>query len=83
MDTLGFEPKAFRIRSGCATTPPCALATTAPVSITLHMVCKNDLSRRLCVIAMGTTNYTATKAAMIVTTIAMPAEMTHDWHDAF
>jgi hypothetical protein len=26
MDTLGFEPRAFRMRSGCDTTTPCALA---------------------------------------------------------
>ena len=25
MDTLGFEPRAFRMRSGCDTTTPCAL----------------------------------------------------------
>ena len=24
MDTLGFEPSAFRMRSGCDTTTPCA-----------------------------------------------------------
>jgi hypothetical protein len=24
MDTTGFEPKAFRMRSGCATLTPCA-----------------------------------------------------------
>ena len=24
MDTLGFEPRAFRMRSGCDTTTPCA-----------------------------------------------------------
>ncbi len=26
MDILGFEPKAFRMRSGCDATTPCALA---------------------------------------------------------
>jgi hypothetical protein len=26
MDTLGFEPRAFRMRSGCDTTTPCARA---------------------------------------------------------
>ena len=26
MDTLGFEPRAFRMRSGCDATTPCALA---------------------------------------------------------
>ena len=25
LDTLGFEPRAFRMRSGCGTTTPCAL----------------------------------------------------------
>ena len=25
LDTLGFEPRAFRMRSGCDTTTPCAL----------------------------------------------------------
>ena len=25
VDTLGFEPRAFRMRSGCDTTTPCAL----------------------------------------------------------
>ena len=29
MDTLGFEPRAFRMRSGCDTTTPCALEETA------------------------------------------------------
>ncbi len=29
MDTLGFEPRAFRMRSGCDTTTPCALYSTA------------------------------------------------------
>ena len=24
MDTLGFEPRAFRVRSGCDATTPCA-----------------------------------------------------------
>ena len=27
MDTLGFEPRAFRMRSGCDTTTPCDLCT--------------------------------------------------------
>ena len=27
MDALGFEPRAFRMRSGCDTTTPCALDT--------------------------------------------------------
>ena len=27
MDTLGFEPRAFRMRSGCDTTTPCARVT--------------------------------------------------------
>ena len=27
MDTLGIEPKAFRMRSGCDTTTPCARLT--------------------------------------------------------
>ena len=33
MDTLGFEPRAFRMRSGCDTTTPCArlrLSTRSP-----------------------------------------------------
>ena len=25
MDTLGFEPRAFRMRNGCDATTPCAL----------------------------------------------------------
>ena len=29
MDTLGFEPRAFRMRSGCDTTTPCALSACA------------------------------------------------------
>ena len=29
MDTLGFEPRAFRMRSGCDTTTPCALCISA------------------------------------------------------
>ena len=29
MDTLGFEPRAFRMRSGCDTAPPCALGALA------------------------------------------------------
>ena len=29
LDTLGFEPRAFRIRSGCDTTTPCALEACA------------------------------------------------------
>ena len=29
LDTLGFEPRAFRMRSGCDTTTPCALEETA------------------------------------------------------
>ena len=37
MDTLGFEPRAFRMRSGCDTTTPCAPcghATPTTVKIT-------------------------------------------------
>ena len=30
MDTLGFEPRAFRMRSGCDTTTPCALEIEVP-----------------------------------------------------
>ena len=30
MDTLGFEPRAFRMRSGCDTTTPCARACCTP-----------------------------------------------------
>ena len=30
MDTLGFEPRAFRMRSGCDTTTPCAPKNTKP-----------------------------------------------------
>ena len=33
MDTLGFEPRAFRMRSGCDTTTPCAFTDT----VYLHM----------------------------------------------
>ena len=33
MDTLGIEPRAFRMRSGCDTTTPCA-----PVGIQCHFV---------------------------------------------
>ena len=29
VDTLGFEPRAFRMRSGCDTTTPCALECSA------------------------------------------------------
>ena len=37
LDTLGFEPRAFRMRSGCDTTTPCALkklidSTCSPVA---------------------------------------------------
>ena len=28
LDTLGIEPRAFRMRSGCDTTTPCALCST-------------------------------------------------------
>ena len=32
MDTLGFEPRAFRMRSGCDATTPCALVHCATLS---------------------------------------------------
>jgi hypothetical protein len=35
MDTLGFEPRAFRMRSGCDTTTPCALAHTESMYLAL------------------------------------------------
>ena len=35
MDTLGFEPRAFRMRSGCDTTTPCALCSSLLDSINL------------------------------------------------
>ena len=33
MDTLGFEPRAFRMRSGCDTTTPCAQYKTASTKL--------------------------------------------------
>ena len=36
MDTLGFEPRAFRMRSGCDATTPCALERYATLSYHLH-----------------------------------------------
>ena len=30
MDALGFEPRAFRMRSGCDATTPCALDDVSP-----------------------------------------------------
>ena len=30
LDTLGFEPRAFRMRSGCDSTTPCALLEMLP-----------------------------------------------------
>ena len=41
MDTLGFEPRAFRMRSGCDTTTPCALLTYAP-----HTLGRCQISQR-------------------------------------
>ena len=40
MDTLGFEPRAFRMRSGCDTTTPCARGGMDQEHITSH----NDAS---------------------------------------
>ena len=37
LDTLGFEPRAFRMRSGCDTTTPCA-----PQNMPLHRSCKDS-----------------------------------------
>ena len=38
MDTLGFEPRAFRMRSGCDTTTPCALEENMlAVALTLNL----------------------------------------------
>ena len=48
MDTQGFEPRAFRMRSGCDTTTPCALASTAPKHVTLHIVCDCYVSTSFC-----------------------------------
>ena len=39
MDTLGFEPRAFRMRSGCDTTTPCALC---PWRWPLAYIAKNE-----------------------------------------
>ena len=36
MDTLGFEPRAFRMRSGCDTTTPCARGGMDQEHITSH-----------------------------------------------
>ena len=33
MDTLGFEPRAFRMRSGCDTTTPCARLATVTIQM--------------------------------------------------
>ena len=35
MDTLGIEPRAFRMRSGCDTTTPCALQALVPTNMLL------------------------------------------------
>ena len=32
MDTLGFEPRAFRMRNGCDTTTPCARLLSMPAN---------------------------------------------------
>ena len=45
MDTLGFEPRAFRMRSGCDTTTPCAQmlnAKSTDITI-LHIVHKASM----------------------------------------
>jgi hypothetical protein len=39
MDTLGFEPRAFRMRSGCDTTTPCALCILCPSELSGPGVC--------------------------------------------
>ena len=48
MDTLGFEPRAFRMRSGCDTTTPCArcLLARRVVRHQLHH-CSLRISRAL------------------------------------
>ena len=35
MDTLGIEPRAFRMRSGCDTTTPCALEALVPADMSV------------------------------------------------
>ena len=39
MDTLGFEPRACRMRSGCDTTTPCALDDVHDASLYKNLNC--------------------------------------------
>ena len=48
MDTLGIEPRAFRMRSGCDTATPCALAVSHSDTATPHPLPKNT-DVRICV----------------------------------
>ena len=43
MDTLGFEPRAFRMRSGCDTTTPCALEKQRHATHLFIFLCCNGL----------------------------------------
>ena len=45
MDTLGFEPRAFRMRSGCDTTTPCARLTDATMDASGN--CSGNSQNRL------------------------------------
>jgi hypothetical protein len=39
MDTLGFEPRAFRMRSGCDTTTPCAPLGFQIIHFIMLLIC--------------------------------------------
>jgi hypothetical protein len=47
MDTLGFEPRAFRMRSGCDTTTPCAQWKSALMDRIFRTLCRtaSELTR--------------------------------------
>ena len=49
MDTLGFEPRAFRVRSGCDATTPCALEGLVAGSNWLLPGCSKPARRLLLV----------------------------------
>ena len=48
MDTLGFEPRAFRMRSGCDTTTPCALERRSMLAAHSRWPLDNGVARQDC-----------------------------------
>ena len=48
MDTLGFAPRAFRMRSGCDTTTPCALGGGILHAGQLRWLCTDGVARQMC-----------------------------------